>query len=108
MGLPTTASLAELSCLPRMKFPRISLAALIGAQAQITFNDCAAKFMLIALAQQLARQAGTDPKSLIALIAALLISPYIFWARSAAGWLIVSLSALSLMPHLCCKSSPWV
>ena len=86
MGLPTTASLAELSCLPRMKFPRISLAALIGAQAQITFNDCAAKFMLIALAQQLARQAGTDPKSLIALIAALLISPYIFLGPFC-GWL---------------------
>ena len=69
-----------------MKSPRISLAALIGAQAQVTFNDCAAKFMLIALAQQLARQAGTDPKSLIALIAALLISPYILLGPFC-GWL---------------------
>ena len=69
-----------------MKSPRVSLAALIGAQAQVTFNDCAAKFMLIALAQQLARQGGTDAKPLIALIAALLISPYILFGP-LCGWL---------------------
>jgi hypothetical protein len=31
-----------------MKSPRVSLAALMGAQAQVTFNDNAAKLMLIA------------------------------------------------------------
>ena len=69
-----------------MKLPRVSLAALMGAQAQVTFNDCAAKFMLIALAQQLARQAGTDPKPMVSLIAALLILPYILFGP-LCGWL---------------------
>lgn len=69
-----------------MKSPRISLAALIGAQAQVTFNDCAAKFMLIALAQQLARAAGEDAKPVIALIAILLILPYIAFGP-VCGWL---------------------
>ncbi len=69
-----------------MKSPRISLAALLGAQAQVTFNDCAAKFMLIALAQQLARAAGYDAKPVVALIAALLILPYILFGPFC-GWL---------------------
>ncbi|MDI1250572.1 MAG: MFS transporter [Lacunisphaera sp.] len=69
-----------------MKSPRISLAALISAQAQVTFNDCAAKFMLIALAQQLARAAGEDAKPVIALIAIMLILPYIAFGP-VCGWL---------------------
>ncbi|HEY8994855.1 MAG TPA: MFS transporter [Lacunisphaera sp.] len=69
-----------------MKSPRISLAALMGAQAQVTFNDCAAKFMLIALAQQLARMAGHDAKPVIALIGALLVLPYIVFGP-VCGWL---------------------
>jgi len=69
-----------------MKLPRVSLAALIGAQAQVTFNDCAAKFMLIALAQQLARQNGVDAKPMVSLIAALLILPYILFGP-VCGWL---------------------
>ena len=58
----------------------------MGAQAQVTFNDCAAKFMLIALAQQLARASGADAKPVVALIAALLILPYIVFGP-VCGWL---------------------
>ena len=56
---------------PRMKSPRASLAALWTAQAQEPFNDCAAKMMLGALAQQLARASGADSKPILALIAVL-------------------------------------
>ncbi|MDP2138721.1 MAG: MFS transporter, partial [Candidatus Didemnitutus sp.] len=69
-----------------MKSPRFSLAALMGAQAQVTFNDCAAKFMLMALAQQLARVEGWDAKVVIALIAALLVVPYILFGP-VCGWM---------------------
>ncbi|MBI2496985.1 MAG: MFS transporter [Opitutae bacterium] len=69
-----------------MRSPRISLAALLSAQAQVTFNDCAAKFMLIALAQQLAQATGNDPKPVVALIAAMLILPYIAFGP-VCGWL---------------------
>jgi len=69
-----------------MKSSRISLAALIGAQAQVTFNDCAAKFMLIAMAQQLARAGGHDAKPVIAFIGALLVLPYIMFGP-VCGWL---------------------
>ncbi len=69
-----------------MKPPRASLAALLLAQAQETFNDCAAKFMLIALTQQLARVAGDDPKPMVSLIAALLILPYVIFGP-ICGWL---------------------
>ncbi len=69
-----------------MKSPRISLAALMGAQAQVTFNDCAAKFMLIALAQQLARTEGHDAKPVIAFIGALLVLPYVVFGP-LCGWL---------------------
>lgn len=58
----------------------------MGAQAQVTFNDCAAKFMLIALAQQLARAEGYDAKPVIALIGALLVLPYIAFGP-VCGWL---------------------
>ena len=58
----------------------------MGAQAQVTFNDCAAKFMLIALAQQLARLEGHDAKPVIALIGALLVLPYILFGP-VCGWL---------------------
>lgn len=69
-----------------MKSPRASLAALLTAQAQETFNDCAAKMMLGALAQQLARAAGEDPKPVLALIAALLVLPYVAFGP-VCGWL---------------------
>lgn len=69
-----------------MKHPRLSLAALLGAQAQVTFNDCAAKFMLFGLAQQLAQRSGDDPKPMISFIAALLILPYILFGPFC-GWL---------------------
>ncbi len=69
-----------------MKSPRLSLAALLGAQAQVTFNDCAAKFMLIALAQQVARAEGHDAKPVIAFIGALLVLPYVAFGP-LCGWL---------------------
>lgn len=69
-----------------MKLPRASLTALLLAQAQETFNDCAAKYMLIGLTQQLARAAGEDPKPVISLIALLLVAPYVLFAP-LCGWL---------------------
>jgi acyl-[acyl-carrier-protein]-phospholipid O-acyltransferase/long-chain-fatty-acid--[acyl-carrier-protein] ligase len=69
-----------------MKSPRASLAALLTAQAQESFNDCAAKIMLGALAQQLARAQGVDPKPIVALIAILLVLPYILFGP-VCGWL---------------------
>ncbi len=69
-----------------MKSPRASLAALLTAQAQETFNDCAAKMMLGALAQQLARATGQDPKPVLAIIAALLVLPYVTFGP-VCGWL---------------------
>jgi acyl-[acyl-carrier-protein]-phospholipid O-acyltransferase/long-chain-fatty-acid--[acyl-carrier-protein] ligase len=64
----------------------MSAAALLGAQAQVTFNDCAAKFMLIALTQQLARMHGYDPKPVISFIAVLLVLPYVLFSP-LCGWL---------------------
>lgn len=69
-----------------MKSPRVSTAALIGAQAQVTFNDCAAKLMLLGLAQQVARLTGADAKPITAWIAALLILPYVLFGPFT-GWL---------------------
>jgi acyl-[acyl-carrier-protein]-phospholipid O-acyltransferase/long-chain-fatty-acid--[acyl-carrier-protein] ligase len=69
-----------------MKLPRASLAALLTAQTQETFNDCAAKMMLGALAQQLARAQGVDPKPILAIIAALLVLPYVAFGP-ICGWL---------------------
>ncbi len=74
----------------------MSLAALLGAQAQVTFNDCAAKFMLIGLAQQLAQAAGHDAKPVVALIAALLILPYIVFGP-VCGWLADRFSKRSVI-----------
>ncbi len=58
----------------------------MGAQAQVTFNDCAAKFMLMALAQQLAQIEGWDAKVVIAIIAALLVVPFILFGP-ICGWM---------------------
>lgn len=69
-----------------MKLPRVSLAALMGAQAQVTLNDCAAKLMLVLLAQQLARTEGWDAKLIASLIGALLALPYILFGP-VCGWL---------------------
>ncbi|MBL9215083.1 MAG: MFS transporter, partial [Opitutaceae bacterium] len=69
-----------------MKLPRVSLGALLGAQAQVTFNDCAAKLMLVSLAQQLAPAAGWDAKWVTALIGGLLVVPYIVFGP-VCGWL---------------------
>ncbi|HWA28812.1 MAG TPA: MFS transporter [Lacunisphaera sp.] len=70
-----------------MKSPRISLAALMGAQAQVTFNDNAAKFMLIALAQYPGVLPGTDADTIRGLLSALLIVPFILFSP-LAGWLV--------------------
>lgn len=58
----------------------------MGAQAQVTFNDCAAKLMLVSLAQQLAHGTQVDAKALVALIGALLVLPYILFGP-ICGWL---------------------
>ncbi len=69
-----------------MKSPRVSLAALLIAQGQVTFNDCAAKLMLVSLAQQLVRTTGWDPKAVTALLGALLVLPYVLFGP-VCGWL---------------------
>lgn len=56
------------------------------AQAQVTFNDCAAKFMLIALTQQLWQARGEDPIPMNSFVAALLILPYILFGP-LCGWI---------------------
>jgi acyl-[acyl-carrier-protein]-phospholipid O-acyltransferase/long-chain-fatty-acid--[acyl-carrier-protein] ligase len=58
----------------------------MGAQAQVTFNDCAAKLMLISLVQQLAQRAGWDAKLLVIIIGALLVAPYVLFGP-VCGWL---------------------
>lgn len=69
-----------------MKSPRVSVAALLAAQTQVTFNDNAAKLMLVALVQQLAKRQGFDPVPLTSLVAVLLVLPYIVFAP-ITGWL---------------------
>ncbi|HLP26293.1 MAG TPA: MFS transporter, partial [Acidobacteriota bacterium] len=63
-----------------MKSPRVSLAALVTAQALVTFIDCAAKFMLIALARQLTPAIGWDPQAIVLLVGVLLVLPYVAFA----------------------------
>lgn len=70
-----------------MKSSRFSLAALMGAQAQVTFNDNAAKLMLIALAQYPGVLGGTDPNLVRSLLSALLIAPFIVFSP-LAGWVV--------------------
>jgi len=70
-----------------MKSSRFSLAALMAAQAQVTFNDNAAKFMLIALAQYPGVLRDTDPNTIRALLSALLVLPFIVFSP-LAGWVV--------------------
>ena len=70
-----------------MKSSRISVAALMGAQAQVTFNDNAAKLMLIALAQYPGVLGDTDPNLIRGLLSALLIAPFIVFSP-LAGWVV--------------------
>ena len=69
-----------------MKLPRASLTALLIAQGQVTFNDCAAKLMLISLAQQLTKTEGWDAKWMVALLGMMLTLPYILFGP-VCGWL---------------------
>ena len=69
-----------------MKSPRVSLAVLLGVQAQVTFNNCAATLLLILLAQQLARTGDWDAKVIASLIGALVALPYILFGP-VCGWL---------------------
>src|ERR1700709_1233689 len=69
-----------------MKFPRASLVALLITQAQVTFNDCAAKLMLISLAQQLAKTQGWDAKWMTSFLGALVVLPYIVFGP-VCGWI---------------------
>ncbi|HYC69589.1 MAG TPA: MFS transporter [Opitutaceae bacterium] len=79
-----------------MNSSRASLPALMVAQTQVTFTDCASKFMLIALAQQLAHEAGRDPKPIVSLISLLLVVPYLFFGP-VCGWLSDRFSKRSVM-----------
>src|SRR5438105_3772953 len=81
-----------------MKSPRISLAALLGAQAQVTFNDNAAKFMLIALAQYPGVLRDTDPNVVRALLSALLVVPFIAFSP-LAGWMVDRFSKSTVLNY---------
>ncbi len=70
-----------------MKSPRVSLAALMVAQAQVVFNDNAAKLMLIALAQFPGVLPDTDANLIRGLLGALLIAPFILFSP-LAGWVV--------------------
>jgi acyl-[acyl-carrier-protein]-phospholipid O-acyltransferase/long-chain-fatty-acid--[acyl-carrier-protein] ligase len=69
-----------------MKYPRVSLAALMGAQAQVTFNDNAAKLMLIALAQFPGVLGHADADLVRTILATLLVAPFIL-GSPLAGWI---------------------
>jgi len=69
-----------------MKSPRVSLAALMGAQAQVTFNDNAAKLMLVALAQFPGVLHGVDINLVRGLLGALLVAPFVAFSPMS-GWL---------------------
>ena len=69
-----------------MKSPRVSLTVLMGAQAQVTFNNCAVTLMLILLAQQLARTVNWDAKVAASLIGVLAALPFILFGP-LCGWL---------------------
>ncbi len=69
-----------------MKSPRLSLTVLMAAQAQVVFNDNAAKFMLIALAQfPGVLGQGTDVEAVRSWLGALLVAPFVLFAP-LAGW----------------------
>ena len=69
-----------------MKSPRVSLAALMGAQAQVTFNDNAAKLMLVALAQFPGVLGDIDINVVRSLLGALLVAPFVAFSP-LAGWM---------------------
>ncbi len=69
-----------------MKSSRVSLTALMGAQAQVTFNDNAAKLMLIALAQFPGVLGDTDVDLVRSILAALLVAPFVLFSP-LAGWI---------------------
>ena len=70
-----------------MKSPRVSLIALMGAQAQVTFNDNAAKLMLLALAQFPGVLPDAFDDNLVrGILGALLVAPFVAFSP-VAGWL---------------------
>jgi len=69
-----------------MKSSPLSLPALMVAQAQVVFNDNAAKFMLIALAQfPGVLAAGTDVEAVRSWLGAILVAPFVLFAP-VSGW----------------------
>ena len=58
----------------------------MGAQAQVTFNDNAAKLMLIALAQFPGVLGNTDVDLVRSILAALLVAPFVLFSP-LAGWI---------------------
>ena len=69
-----------------MKSPRVSLVALLVAQAQVTFNDNAAKLMLVALAQFPGVLTGLDVNVVRSILGAMLVAPFVAFSP-LAGWL---------------------
>ena len=65
--------------------PSRSLASLLGAQAQVVFNDNATKMMLIALVQFPGVLKGIDADVVKGVLAALLVAPLVVFAP-LAGW----------------------
>jgi acyl-[acyl-carrier-protein]-phospholipid O-acyltransferase/long-chain-fatty-acid--[acyl-carrier-protein] ligase len=87
-----------------MKSPRVSLTALMVAQAQVTFNDNAAKFMLIALAQFPGVLGGTDPNLIRGLLSALLVMPFIAFSP-LAGWVVDRFSKSKVLSVSLCAQA---
>jgi len=83
----TSVDRHKLAAYPCMKSTRLSLPALMGAQAQVTFNDNAAKLMLIALAQFPGVLDQSDPNRIRALLSGLLVVPFILFSP-LAGWVV--------------------
>ncbi len=69
-----------------MKSPRVSLVALMVAQAQVTFNDNAAKLMLVALAQFPGVLTGLEINVVRSILGAMLVAPFVAFSP-LAGWL---------------------
>ena len=89
-ALETTAAilrhnLRSVSSMPQPQPSARSLASLLVAQAQVTFNDNAANLMLLALVQFPGVMAGTDADGNKGLLCALLVSPLVLFAP-LAGW----------------------
>jgi acyl-[acyl-carrier-protein]-phospholipid O-acyltransferase/long-chain-fatty-acid--[acyl-carrier-protein] ligase len=92
---------AQTDFIPGMKSPRVSLAALMGAQAQVTFNDNAAKLMLIALAQFPGVLPDFDPNLIRGVLSGMLVAPFILFSP-LAGWVVDRFSKSTVLNVALC------